>query len=70
MSAGLDAILGFGLRVPINAASLPSPPLRAETQLLQPVTGNTPLTAKRVVSRGSKQPVSVSFICVGVLTQY
>jgi len=51
-SAGLDAILGFGLSILINAASFPSlicAPTTSnicETQLFQPVTENTPLTAK------------------------
>ena len=51
-NGGLDAILDFGLSIPINAASLPSlictPTTTSicETQLIQPVTKNTASRAK------------------------
>ena len=84
-SARLDAILDFGLSIPINASSLlslicaPTTSSICETQPFQPVTRNTLLTTKLgfltgiliwFVSRRNKQLVCVSFICVGVNTQY
>ena len=48
----IDAILDFGLNIPINAVNLPSliwvttSSSTCETRLFQPVDGNTPLTAK------------------------
>ena len=52
ISAGLDAILDFSLSIPINTDSLqslicaPTTSNICEAKLFQPVTGNTPLTAK------------------------
>ena len=84
MVAGLNAILNSGLSIPIKADSLPllicTPTTNSicDTQLFQPVTGNTPWTSnfgifdrhtKMICFFRNKQPVRASFVCIEVLTQ-